>query len=86
MLMKRREGKPAMFRRMMFFGLLCLLPTATHAAVWYVDIDNTSGKEDGTSWATAFTAIQPAIDAASADGGGRCGWRKGLTSALHSLS
>ena len=33
-------------------------------AVWYVDKDNTSGVEDGTAGATAFTTIQPAIDAA----------------------
>lgn len=38
---------------------------AAFAAVWYVDVDNDSGVEDGTSWQTAFTAIQPAIDAAS---------------------
>jgi predicted outer membrane repeat protein len=40
-----------------------------HAVTWYVDKGNT-GAQDGTSWATAFTAIQPAIDAASSDGGG----------------
>ena len=33
------------------------------AAVWYVDKDNTSGTEDGTTWATAFTTFQPAIEA-----------------------
>ena len=40
------------------------------AVAWYVDIDNVSGMEDGTSWARAFTTIQPAIDAASGSGGG----------------
>ncbi len=38
--------------------------------IWHVDKDNTSGVEDGASWDTAYTTIQPAIDAASADGGG----------------
>ncbi len=49
--------------------LVFLVPAAS-ADVWYVDKDNTSGIEDGTSWATAFTTIQPAIEAAHADGGG----------------
>jgi PKD repeat protein len=34
----------------------------------HVDARNTSGIEDGRSWATAFTKIQPAIDAAHAAG------------------
>jgi len=29
---------------------------------WYVDIGNTSGVEDGTTWETAFTTIQQGID------------------------
>jgi len=32
------------------------------AAIWYVDASN-PGTEDGTSWATAYRTIQPAIDA-----------------------
>ncbi len=40
------------------------------ADVWYVDKDNHSGVEDGTTWQTAFTTIQPAVDTAKADGGG----------------
>ena len=40
------------------------------AAVWYVDINNNSGTEDGTSWGTAFVVIQDAIDAANTGGGG----------------
>ncbi len=40
------------------------------ADVWYVDKDNHSGVEDGMSWQTAFTTIQPAVDTAKADGGG----------------
>jgi hypothetical protein len=38
--------------------------------VWYVDKDNESGVQDGLSWSTAYTTIQPAIDAAFEDGGG----------------
>ena len=49
--------------------VLCVCAPA-FSAVWYVDKDNASGTEDGTTWATAFTTIQPAIDAAHADGGG----------------
>ncbi len=56
---------------------LFLGPTAS-AAVWYVDKDNASGTEDGTSWATAFTTIQPAIDAAYDDGGGEVWVVEGL--------
>lgn len=36
----------------------------------YVDIDNTSGTYDGTSWATAYQTIQEGIDAANAAGAG----------------
>ena len=39
------------------------------AAVWWVDKD-AAGAGTGTSWADAFTTIQPAIDAAFADAGG----------------
>lgn len=45
-------------------GILLAAATTAHAAVWYVDTDN-SGAEDGTAWATAFTTIQPAIDTAT---------------------
>lgn len=50
---------------MRLYKLFSALATATilslhaHAAVWYVDKDNT-GPEDGTSWATAFQAVQTA--------------------------
>ena len=49
--------------------VLALSPMA-HAAIWYVDVDNSAGPWDGTSWATAYTSIQPAVDAAFADSGG----------------
>ena len=39
--------------------------TGIFAAVVYVDKDNSSGIEDGASWATAFTTLQPAMDAAT---------------------
>ncbi|MCP4643386.1 MAG: right-handed parallel beta-helix repeat-containing protein, partial [bacterium] len=56
-----------MHRRAVFVAgiLVALAAMSAHGAVWYVDVDNT-GTEDGTSWTTAFTTIQPAIDAASA--------------------
>lgn len=33
--------------------------------IWYVDIDNSSGVENGLAWATAFTVPQDAVDAAA---------------------
>lgn len=57
-----------------FIYFLCsftfTIAAASVADVWYVDKANGSGVENGTSWASAFTTIQPAIDAAFADGGG----------------
>jgi len=50
----------------------CLANTTASAAVWYVDKDNT-GTEDGTSWSTAFNAIQEGIHAAM-----ECGHRTPL--------
>lgn len=44
--------------------------TEAAADVWYVDVANTSGTQTGATWGDAFTEIQPAIDAAHADGGG----------------
>lgn len=49
------------------FCVLCSTFTSLACAdVWYVDIENNSGTEDGTSWATAFTTIQAGLDAAGA--------------------
>lgn len=42
-------------------GFICAGDVAD-AAVWYVDQSN-GGPQDGTSWTTAFTEIQPALDA-----------------------
>lgn len=39
------------------------------AQVWYVDKDNTSGTEDGTSWLTAYTTLQVAATSAYYNGG-----------------
>ena len=55
-------------RHLLYPCLTAILCANAHAATWYVDKDNTSGTEDGTSWATAFTAVQPAIDAATKKG------------------
>ncbi|MBI4557320.1 MAG: right-handed parallel beta-helix repeat-containing protein [Candidatus Hydrogenedentes bacterium] len=64
-------------------GLLCQRITVRHlcacvaillscpafAAVWYVNKDNASQMQDGTSWTTAFNTVQAAIDAAASGGG-----------------
>ncbi|HEO70975.1 MAG TPA: DUF1565 domain-containing protein [Candidatus Hydrogenedentes bacterium] len=47
-----------------------LLCSSAFGAVWYVDKDNLSGVENGQTWQTAFTTIQPAIHAAASAGGG----------------
>ncbi|MBI4560318.1 MAG: right-handed parallel beta-helix repeat-containing protein, partial [Candidatus Hydrogenedentes bacterium] len=52
------------------FILLTSSFTAASASVWYVDQDNLSGIEDGTTWTTAFTTVQAGINAASAASGG----------------
>lgn len=46
-------------------AFLCLFATLSFGAVRYVDVDNGSGTEDGTSWATAFTTIGDAMTAAN---------------------
>jgi hypothetical protein len=59
-----------MKRQLFFLGLFTMVCRVAFGAVWYVDKDNLSGIEDGTTWATAFTTIQDGIDAAFADAGG----------------
>lgn len=49
-----------------------------NAAVWHVNKYPGSDIEDGTSWSTGFTTIQPAIDAAYNDGGGEVWVAKGI--------
>jgi hypothetical protein len=58
-----------MLMRYTMLVVLAACPPAL-AEVWFVDTDNISGVEDGLSWQTAFTTIQPAIDAAYSAGGG----------------
>jgi len=53
---------------LVLLAFLVLMVPNVSADVWYVDIDNTSGTENGETWDSAFTTIQPAIDAAY-DGG-----------------
>lgn len=64
MICKRRAQRFALV-----IGGTVMLVLPASAAVWYVDKDAPPGG-DGTSWPTAFTEIQPGIDAAYADGGG----------------
>ncbi|NUM52032.1 MAG: hypothetical protein HUU46_00160 [Candidatus Hydrogenedentes bacterium] len=45
--------------------LTTALPSIAFSSVWYVDQACTSPTEDGLSWATAFTDIEPAIDTAT---------------------
>ncbi len=49
------------------FLVFFAVSTNAFGAVWHVDKDNTSGIGGGTSWATAFTTIQAAIDDIYAD-------------------
>jgi len=48
----------------MFWVVVC---GEAWAGPWYVNKGNTSGIEDGTSWATAFSTIEPACQAAYAE-------------------
>jgi hypothetical protein len=60
------SAKKGAWKSILLSGIMCLcLCSSVHAAVWYIDKDNDSGTEDGTTWATAFTTFRPAIIAAS---------------------
>jgi len=59
-----------MKRTFFLLAILSVLCRTALGAVWYVDKDNSSGTEDGTSWATAFITIQEGIDAAFDDASG----------------
>jgi predicted outer membrane repeat protein len=64
------EGGQKMRKALFLLAMFSLLCRTALGAVWYVDKDNSSGTEDGTSWATAFVTIQASIDAVSDDSGG----------------
>ena len=49
-------------------ALLALMSSAASAAV-HVDVDNTKGPWDGTSWVTAYRTVQKGLDAAAAGRG-----------------
>lgn len=60
-------------KAVIFTCSVCLVWSLTAPAApatWYVNAENLSGVEDGTSWATAFRTIQAGIAAASNAGGG----------------
>ena len=59
-----------MKKAFLVLGLAMVAASNVFGAVWYVDKNNTSGTEDGTSWATAFTTVQDGIVAAFGDSGG----------------
>ena len=46
------------------FACVLMIASGALADTWYVDVGNTSGTEDGTTWDTAFTTIQAGIGAA----------------------
>jgi predicted outer membrane repeat protein len=64
-------------------GMACLaaifaVSAPASAAIWLVNANNVSGIEDGSTWDTAFTDIQSAVDAASLAGGGQVWVAEGL--------
>ena len=52
------------------------------AEIWFVNLANDTGTEDGTSWETALVAIQPGVDAAFESGGGEVWVANGVYSEL----
>ena len=63
-------GKGRWGRRVSCLSGLLILASCVggaYAAVWYVDVDNTTGPRDGTSWPTAFQTIQEGVDAAEGE-------------------
>jgi hypothetical protein len=64
----RATGSIAL-RRGLILAVALLFALEAFPAIWYVNKNAESGG-DGTSWATAFQTIEPAVHAAGADGGG----------------
>jgi len=50
-----------MSRTTFLIAACIVLCPAAYGATWYVDVDNTSGIENGVSWPTAFVTIQAGI-------------------------
>ena len=65
-------------------AFILLTSSFSHAAVWYVDKDN-AGAEHGTSWATAYVTIQPAINASINGTGGEVRAHSGNRLAQHAI-
>lgn len=61
---------------LLLIPFLAIVPA--QADIWHVNVANGSGVEDGTSWASAFTTLQPALDAAATDGGGEVWVAQGI--------
>ena len=60
---------PPLKKLVLLFAIAAALSLDVSAAVLYVDKGNIS-TQDGLSWPTAYTTIQPGIDAVYDDGGG----------------
>jgi len=71
------DGGLQPLKRGYFFAVAVLLAPAVFAQTWYVD-ESAVSDGDGRSWATAFTAVQPAIDAAANAGGGEVWIARGV--------
>jgi hypothetical protein len=68
MIPHRATGSIAL-RRGLILAAALLFALEAFPAVWYVN-KNAEPGGDGTSWATAFQTIEPAVNAAADDGGG----------------
>ena len=64
------ESRAPRFWPIVALMLVCAICGNSAADVWYVDVDNTSGPWNGTSWGEAFNTIQAGVDAASSGGEG----------------
>jgi len=55
-----------MYKKLLFtiFIVLAASPIFAQSGIWYVNAANTSGTQNGLSWATAFSSLQEAINTA----------------------